>query len=251
MNNLKELLQTLSEKEAEAAIEPTQTDPRVRAGVEALVRNAKAELGKLQTGYKDAVMSNVVIIGVTGKSAKEFADAAEKVGSLAVDFDQIVDRLATNVVARGSGDIYTSHAHFMLLDELSKVRLEYDIVQLPTPMINAYSDGIYNIPVREAISKLLLKNYGGSLQSAVTRRVIGNLALAARFSGKKLPVVVYNLNSDVDVRFIPAPATIIESNGKVTEALVKKKLTEIKSLLSDKKDDSQTSGLNAQTQEET
>lgn len=249
MNNLKEVLAKLTDVEADASIDPTACDPRVRAGVEAKVRNAKADLSRAQKEYKDALMSNVVIIGVVGKTAAEFADSAEKAGAVTINYNEIVERLEQKLLARMTGPEYTSDAHFKLLDELSKIRLEYDMVQLPTPQVNAYSDGIYNAPLAVAIRKLFIKNYGASLQSAISRREIGNKGLAARFSGKKLPVILYNLDEDVDVRFIPQPIITITSDGKVTDNAVKKKLSEVKSLLTEKKD-SQTNGQSAQTQEE-
>lgn len=246
MRELSEILAALKDTEATANIEPRETDPRVRAGTEALVRNAKADLERLYTEYKDTVINNVVVIAVKGKTAAEFAASAAKLGAVPVDFDLISERLATNLSKRAVGDIYTSDAHFKLLDELAKIRIEYDIVRLPNPQINAYNDGIYNSALRPAIDKLLLKNYGTSLQSAVSRREIGKHALESRFGGKKLPVVLYNLTGDVDTQFLPAPVTTIVSDGKVTDNSVKKKLTEIRSLLAVKKE-----GTEAETEPET
>jgi len=248
MRNLKEVLTELRDKEAEAAIEPTEVDPRVRAGVEANIRNAKSDVDRLSREYKDSVMSNVVIIGVKGRSAAEFAKSAEKAGAIAVDFHLINDLLVSNLKARAVGEEYSSDAHFKLLDELSKIRITYDIVQLPNPMINAYSDGIYGKPLAEAISVLLTKNYGTGLQSAITRREIGRKALASKFGGKKLPVILYNLTEEVDTNYIPAATTMITSDGKVTDNSVKKKLTEVRNLLNNK--ESQNNGQSAQTQEE-
>lgn len=250
MNSLKEVLQRLTDVEADSKLEPTECDPRVRAGIEAKVRNAKQDLDRVSKEYKDALMNNVVVIGVTGKTAGDFATSAEKAGAIIVDFNFIVDDMADKLSRRAVGDLYTSDAHFKLLDELSKVRIEYDMVQLPTPQVNAYSDGIYNAPLKEAITKLFAKNYGSSLQSAVSRRTIGAKGLVARFGGKKLPVIIYNLTEQVDTRFIPNPVITITSDGKVTDNGVKKKLSEVKNMLLEKKEDSQTNGQSAQTQEE-
>lgn len=248
MNQLKEILATLKEKEAEANIQPEDVDPKVRAGVEALVRNAKASLDTIARQYRDAVMANVVIIGVNGKTAQQYAEIAQKLGSIAIDFNMIKDRLVTNLKKRAVGELFTSDANFKLIDELAKIRLEFDIVQLPTPQINAYNDGIYDAPIDIAISKLLLKNYGTSLESAITRREIGRKALEAKFTGKKLPVVLYNLDKDVDARFIPAPLLTIESNSNVTENGVKKKLSEIRAQLNGKQK-TENEGQTAQTEE--
>lgn len=244
MNKLKELLDTYQEKEAESKILPEDVDPKVRAGVEALVRNATAALPQLADYYRDAVIAYTVVIGITGKTAKEFAQAAESLGAIALDFNQVVDRIVKNVKGRAVGDIYNSDAHFKVIDELSKLRLEYNMVQLPTPRVNAYNDGIYESPIEVGVPILLSKNYGSALQSAVTRREIGKRALEAKFTGQQLPVVVYNLNEDLDTRFLPAPITSIKSDGVISAAQVKKQLSQIKKLLNE-----QTNGVHANTNE--
>ena len=246
MNTLKEILTKLQEKEAESKIIPEEVDYKTRAGVEAIVRNAKTDIDALSRSYKEQVMSNVVLVAVKGKTAKEFAEAASKSGAVAVDFNLIVDRLVSNLASRAVGATFTSNANFMLLDEMQKVRLEYDMVQLPTPQINAYNDGIYDAPLAEAIKKLILKNYGSGFQSAITRREIGKAALAARFGGKKLPVIVYNLDQDVDTRFIPAPTATLTSNAAVSANIVKKKLAEIRAQLNKDQNMSQEDGQQAQ-----
>ncbi len=257
MSDLKALFARIKDTEATANIDATAVDPRVRAGVEANVRNAKSDLDRVNREYMDALMNNVVLIGVTGETAAEFAASAEKAGAISVDFDLIVNRLANNLAGRAVGLLYTSDAHFKLIDELSKIRLEYDIVRLPNPQVNAYNDGIYDAPLLEAIRKLLLKNYGAQLQSAVTKREIGKKGLAAKFTGKKLPVIVYNLNGDVDTNFLSTPVTVIKSNGKVTDNGVRKKLSEVKNLLTknaseltQEQTNEQTDETNSNTQEE-
>jgi hypothetical protein len=243
---LKDILKRLSDKEAEAAINPEDVDPRVRAGVEAIVRNAKVDLVAIEKEYKEAVMNNVVLIGVYGDYSKEFVNIAEGMGALAVNFTEIVETLSNNLLSAQLGNVYTSNVHFALLGELSRIRLKYDIVSLPTPIINNYNDNVYDQPIEVAVRRLLEKNYGSSLQSAVTRREIGRKALEARFSGKKLPVMVYNLLERVDTRFLPDPSADIVSNSVPNETVVKKKLTEVKNLLNK----SQNNGQSAQTDEE-
>lgn len=234
MSDLKELFAKIVDTEATAAIDPTGVDPRVRAGVEANVRNAKQDLEKVNREYMDALMNNVVIIGVTGETSAEFAASAEKAGAISVDFDLVINRLAENLSKRAVGTEYSSDAHFKLIDELSKLRLEYDMVRLPNPQINGYNDGIYGQPLLPAIRTLILKNYGTGLQSAITKREIGKKGLAARFTGKKLPVILFNLNGEVDAAFLSTPVTTIKSNGKVTDNGVRKKLSEVKNLIAGK-----------------
>jgi hypothetical protein len=234
MNQLKEILSQIEEKEAEAKIHPEEVNPNVRAGVEAMVRNAKAELEKVNTTYRDHVMNNVVVIGVTGKTAKEFAEKAESLGAVAIDFNLIKYRLVDALETCGQGKFYTSNVHVRLVSELSQIRLDYNMVALPTPMINGYNDGIYDALIPEAVDKLLDKCYGSNLQCAVTRREIGKKALVLRFTGQKLPVVVYNLDRSVETRFIPAPVSQLVSDGDVTIEFVTKKLTDVKKLLNSK-----------------
>ena len=234
MNQLADIISQISEKEAEAAVHPEEVNPNVRQGVEAMVRNAKAELERINTEYRDEVMNSVVTIGVTGDSAKEFAEQAESLGAIAIDFNLIKGRLVAALENSGQGDLYNSNMHFRLISELSQIRLDYNMVSLPTPIINGYNDGVYDSPIATAIDRLLDKCYGSALQSAVTRREIGKKALAIRFTGQKLPVIVYNMDRDADTQFLPRPTAKFESNGEVTETGVKKKLTEVKSLLSSK-----------------
>jgi hypothetical protein len=234
MNKLEEVLSQISEKEAEAAIHPEEVSPNVRQGVEALVRNAKADLEKINTTYRDLVMNSVVTIGVTGETAKEFAEKAESLGAVAVDFNLIKQRLVAALENSGQGEMYNSNMHFRLISELSQIRLDYNMISLPTPIINGYNDGVYDSPIVVAVDRLLDKCYGSALQCAVTRREIGKKALAIRFTGQKLAVVVYNMDRDADTQFIPMPTAQFVSDKEVTDEGVKKKLTEIKSLLNSK-----------------
>ena len=211
-----------------------------------MVRNAKKDLDKLYRNYKALVMNHVVIIGVKGASAAEFAKAAEQLGSISVDFNLVKNRLVTQLGKSAVGDVYSSHAHFRLIAELHKVKMEYEMKELPTPKINGYSDGIYDSPFNVAVSKLIDNNYGSSLQSAITRREIEVKALAARFSGKKLPVVVYNLDKEIDSQYLSQANTIIESDGDVTLDSVKKKLSGIAKSLTQKL---KTETESSQTQE--
>jgi hypothetical protein len=231
MNDLKSILSNLEEKEAEASLRPEDCDPKVRAGVEALVRNAKVDVETISKKYRDAVLANTVIVATYGESAEEFASMAGEHGAIPINYNLIQERLVGSLRSKAVGDYYTSTAHFALLDELSKIRLEYEMVQLPTPQANAYSDGIYDAPLAEAVDKLLTKNYGSGLESAVTRREIGKKALEARFSGTKLAVILYNVNKDVDTRFLPAPIASFDIKGKVTDNIVKKKLNELRALI--------------------
>jgi hypothetical protein len=234
MNQLKELVDQYTDKAAEANIIPEETDPRVRAGVEALVRNAKQELPIIQRKYAEAVLGNVVLIAVSGTNSEKFAKEAEKLGAISVDFLSVYKKISERLSGRAVGPTYTTDVHFKLLDELSKIRLEYDVVRLPNPMINAYSDGIYDAPINDALLSLFEKNYGSSLYSAATRRDIGKEAFEKRFTGKLLPVIVYNYTGAIDTQMLPAPAATFAADKSVTSKQVSKLLTQVKNTVNGK-----------------
>jgi hypothetical protein len=78
---------------------------------------------------------------------------------------------------------------------------------------------------------LFVKNYEGSLYSAVSLREIEAKALAEEFSGKALPVVLYNTKTETDRNFLPPTFEKVEAPEEVTEAFVKTKLFEVKKKL--------------------
>jgi hypothetical protein len=235
MNDFKALLTQLEEKRAESRIIVEDVDPRVRAGVEAIVRNANSDIRLIEAKYKESVMNTVVLIGVNGAFGKEFAELAQsKFNTLAVDFSLVKENILKTLAAKNAGATYTTNVHFMVLDELSRVRTAYDVVRLPNPQISGYNDGIYDAPLDFAITTLFEKNYGSGLYSAVTRREIGKQALEKNFNGELLPVVVYNLFGTVDTNFLPNPVTTLTVNEKVTLKSVKAALGEIRSVVLNK-----------------
>lgn len=226
MTDLKAILTELEEKEAESKLVPEQVDPRVRAGVEAKVRNAIQDLPRIQDKYKEAVMSTVTIIAVTGENAEKFAQiASDTMNALSVDFQLIKSRFVNNLKSRNAGEVYSSNTHFMLLDEVQKVKLEYKVLALPAPVINHYFDGIIDEKLEKAIELLLKKNYGNSLYSAITRREVGKRALEERFAGKNLPVILYNCNGEVDTNFLPTPSFLVDASSDVNVNMVKETLS--------------------------
>lgn len=248
MNQLVELLKNIEEKRAETKIIAEDADPRVRAGVEAIVRNAQGELSMLETKYKDAVMQSVVLIGLQGSTAEDFAVVAqEKFHAMAIDFRFLKSSLLNTLKSRNAGETYTSNVHFMLLDELSRVRTKYDIVRLPTPLISGYNDGIYDAQLSIAIDRLFEKNYGESLYSAVTRREIGNRALEKGFKEAMLPVIVYNFEGKVDSNFLPNPVTTIISTEFATVKSVKAALEDVKEIVTNNKVSNRKRSVRPQT----
>jgi len=242
---IKNLLDQLRDKRAEASILPEEAEPRVRAGVEAIVRNAKQAVESLSDEYKNAVMAHVVLIAVRGPNSKEFADLAEaKMKTLAVDFTAIQTKLISNLVTRNASKTYGQNEHFLVLDEFNRLRIEQKFLSLPAPKIERYNDGIYEAPLELAIPMLIKKNYEGSLFSAMTRRTIGALALEKEFVGKFLPVVIYNYEPPVDQTFLPLPTVEVDADGKVTEKSVRSAMNDVRAKMVGNKNNDPDMGLN-------
>jgi hypothetical protein len=230
---LKELISQIEDKRAEAALSVEDSDPRVRAGVEATIRNAVRALEQLETDYKDAVIPSAVLIAVEGNGSKEFADTARiAFDTPAVDYEGVTNRIIKSVKERSGRSEFNTQEFFMVLDELNKIKLEYGILSLPTPRVNAGVDKVYNFPIEEAIRTLLKVNYDEQLNSVVTRREIGKLALGMKFVGKNLPVVVYNYRGSLDEQYLPRPlVTVTATLADVNKDFVKEVLTQVKNRL--------------------
>ncbi|MGH7241088.1 MAG: hypothetical protein ACREGB_02200 [Candidatus Saccharimonadales bacterium] len=230
VNEIKVILEQVLEKRAEIAMRLEDVDPKVRAGVEAKIRNATLELPIVEGRYKDAIVPLTAIVAVTGPESKKFADLALelKYVSFILDYKAVVERIAVSLKKRNGGELYGNQEHFLALDELNQIRLEYNMLRLPSPMINAHLDPVINHPLREALDNMFVKNYGPSLYSAVTRRDIGKEALARNFTGNVFPVVLYNYTGDYDKAFLPNPVDVVQITEEVTPAFIKNKLTAAK-----------------------
>jgi hypothetical protein len=251
MNRLKEILTELKDKTAESLVDPGSAPFATRHGTEALVRNAKQALPQLETLYKEEVMANVFIVGVNGPNQEAFAKIAqEKFGTTTIDYNLVLKKLGERITARHAAKTYSPQDGFLLIDELLKIKKEYNMSQIPMPRNNGYQDGAFNGTMEEGIAKVIGINYGNALQSAVTRREIGNAALADKFSDKYYPVVLLNYDekSGIDTRFLPRPMAFVETTAEpVTEKEVKSVLTGISNSLRGKS--SKTKPSTAQEQE--
>lgn len=231
--SLKERISQIEEKRAEAALSVEDSDPRVRAGVEATIRNAIQTLEQLETDYKDAVIPMAALIAIEGDGSKEFANTARiAFDTPTVDYEGVTNRIIDNVRTRSGRNEFTTQEFFLVLDELNKIKLEYGILSLPVPRVNAGSDRVYNCSIEEAVRNLLKINYDEQLNSVVTRREIGKLALSMKFSGKNLPVVVYNYRGSLDEQYLPRPLVTVSANlAEVNKDYVKEVLTQVKNRL--------------------
>ena len=228
--SLKEIITQLVEKQAESRVDPSECDPRVRSGAEGLVRAAKVAVEQLELQYKTEVIKAVVVIAVHGPGAEQFAKISQSAfKALTVDFHYILDNLAQAVKSHGGQSEYNSQEHWLLVSELMRVRQDYEIASIQPPVVNYQKDGVYLSPLRQAIQVLIEKNYGNSLYSVVSHRLISRLALQAQFTGKTLPVVLYNCKGDVDNLSLPLPTcTIHVKEGEANEDFVKNVFLNVK-----------------------
>lgn len=233
--SLKELMNQLSEVEAEAAINVDEVDPAVRVGAEGRQRQAKSEVGQLRKRYLADVIPHVFIVAVSGPGSEQFGKlSSDKFDTIALDYKSLPKELANRLVARRCGEIYGQNEHWMLLTELNGLKNKYDIVRMPAPVFSALSS-YYNKNLHEAVELLLRETYQNTLSTHVLRAEIAAAALERRFYGTKLPVVLYNydqeLESGLDLTLLPRPVTLIDTTDDVTEESVKSALLKVKDLV--------------------
>lgn len=235
MNRLKELLDQIDDKTAESKVDPGAAPFATRHGTEALVRNAKQALPQLESLYKEEVMANVFLVGVSGPNQEAFAKLAETgFGTRTLDYNLVLNKLTERIQARHQIGTYTPQEGFVLIDELVRLKKEYNMTQIPMPRNNGYSEGAFNGTLAEGIAKVIRVNYGNSLHSAIIRREIGNEALKDRFSGKYYPIILLNYEeaTGIDTKFLPLPLSYVQTTkAEVTEKEVKTVLTGINSML--------------------
>jgi predicted metal-dependent peptidase len=234
-SKLKELIDAYKDKFAESKIEPADADPKVRAGVEAIVRNATRDLPDLTDRYMNEVVKHAVIVAVKGTNGEEFGTIAKyRFKMISIDYHLALNRMIKSMRKRGVRPDYYNEEYSMTLDEIQQIKLEYNILQLPAPKINHTTDQVYNRPLEVALANLIKNNYNEQLYSVVTRRELGKQALEDRFDGKNLAVVLYNYQGELDETFLPKPIIVIDANGPVDEKFVQQKIAEVKSKLNHK-----------------
>lgn len=230
MNRLKELIDLIKEQKALLALSPEDIDPRVRSTFEGQLRNSKEKLTELEDQYKNEVMGSTVIITLTGSGAENFAELAKE-AAISLDYKLLLSDLVSALKGRNAPEPYDSNTHFLLLDELQKVRIKYNMLRLPTPNVNGYNDGVYGSDLYTALDILFTKNFEEGLYSATVRREIGKIALEGEFKGKKIPVFLYNHSGKVDVNFLPNPVSVVEINKKMDKEEVLDKIKELRNII--------------------
>lgn len=227
---IKELYEAIKVAREMSNAEITAYPVSIRPAIEGKIRSAQASLRNLENQYRDQIVSQIALISVSGKYAKEFAEIAQsKFKTLSFDYISLVERIASSVISRGGRDFYDSHEHWMVMDELNQIKLKYKLASIP-PLTAKFSQK----NLRESLIDSLGSTYSGSLYSAVLRGDIGIAALEAGFTGKVLPVIIYNYIEPVDERIVKKPVANIEANSKPTEKLVKEQLVKVKTNLKSK-----------------
>ena len=188
---LKDILDKLTEKQAESRVDPLDCDRRVRSFVEGQVRSANEEIPKLELEYKEAAVKHAVIIAVHGSGAEKFGQVSrDTLHTLSIDFYAVAQEIADSVLNRGGSREYNTQEHWLLLNELLNIKSEYGIIQMQPPVIDYQKDGVLLSPTYDAIKLILDKNYGNSLYSAISRVKIGRLALESDGNSGNRPLAI-------------------------------------------------------------
>ena len=237
METLKPLMDEILDVKADMAIEPNEADARVRSGVEARVRNATAKLPALETQYRDNIKNHVVLIGVVGKGAKEFANIAKYVFKTATaDYGTLNNRLQTNFTNRSARMDFNNQESYMLLDELAKLKHEFGIYNLPNPSFNIGNVNLFGENTFKVLDQVLKHNYGHQLHTIALLNDIFKVALASHFGGKLLPVIIFSEEATeeslvIDEAILPKIVKVFTANETVTDDTVRAVLDDVKKLL--------------------
>jgi len=232
---MKELYEELMKNREMATVVMEDVPHKLRAGMEGHVRAAQSKSKELEERYRNTVAQKSVIISITGKYGEEFAKIAkEKFKTLSIDFLKVIDDIGDSIIKRGGQDIYTSKEHLMTMDELNKIKMKYQILQLP--VFQAKFDGVGpNTSIKQGLLTQFTEQYGGSLYSAITYGEIGFEALDVGFKGNRLPVVVYNCITDIDSTILPKPAVTLKIQKKPTIESVKDTLINVRDQINSNK----------------
>lgn len=223
----KTLIDEINQKRLEASIDLESVDIRLRLGAEGRKRSAAAELSALEARYMDGILENVLIIAVNGPGAAQFAEIAEKKFRFTtINYMLAADETYQNVLSRGGKDTYSSNEHWMVMDELNRIKINNRIVSLP-PLQANFADIGFEKPLRSSIHHMFVKHYGSTLYSIVSKREIGKKALSIGFSRNFLPVILYNYTIELDKTILLEPFCVLKIENNPTEDYVKSSLLDI------------------------
>lgn len=234
---LQELIGKIRDLRATMKIDVQAADIKVRSGVEAQVRNATAELPKVEEEYRKTVLNNILLIGVVGDQCQEFANISKYVfKTLAIDANVFTNRFHDALRARGARNEFNNSEMFMMLEELNKFKMEHRILDIPRPDFTRLNTNLMNSPTLETIDKIFVANYGYQLHTIALSREIANQALKAEFTGKLLPVIIFSKQEFVLDKAILKDGLfhVYKLEGEQSDATVKQVLDDVKKKLNDK-----------------
>lgn len=233
----KELLEELKELQAESNVDLGAVDPKIRAGIEGRMNEARDKLPEVKKQYYKAVASNSVLIGVHGDSNKinEFSKiAVEKFGTLSVNFKQTQAKVLEDIKSRAAGtDGFQSTEYYILISKVRDLANEIGAIGINVPELDS---SLFGGELSSTVDKIVSEYYGTELDSALSFIEIGKEAFKVSFDGKRVPVVLTNC-SEINPTFLPSLLDSIEltSETEVTEDLVGKVLTKVKNKISKNK----------------
>lgn len=233
--SIKEIYDDITKQTQLASVKLDGCPPAIRNGMESKIRGATQRLAGLQDQYRREVIKNAVIIVVDGEFGQQFAEiSAANHSTLSFDYMAVVDRISKNVINRGGRNGYGTQEHWMVMDELNQVKRDYNIVTLPQFVVKMNKFEA-NTDLYTGLKTRIFQNYGSQLNTAVLRGDISEAALAKEFTGKTLPVVVYNVKNQIDSGLLKEPYAILEIAEEPTKESVKKALMKIKKSLNPSK----------------
>jgi hypothetical protein len=246
MNFLKDIIEKIQEKTAEANIDVKASAPGVRAGVEAIARNAREEIVMLNQQYRTAVASRVLLVEVVGEHAGEFAKIARsgKRQVPAYNYLEVADEIVAVLRTQTRNDSFTSNESLFFQTKVLELKALLGIQQMPPLKINEVQPTVYYQPIQEAVERSLEASYGNGLYDAYTLRSAQEEALKNEFIGNVMPILVYNFKAiDPDSRLLPPTFFVIDASQPVTRAYVQEQLNRVKELLLNNKKTEQTDGV--------
>jgi hypothetical protein len=232
---VKEILNQLLEKRAESNINLNNIPPTYRLGAEGNVRAAKEAADMLKKQYFEEVSKTAFIIAVLGKDSETFAKLAEEnFGMVALDNEEMHNRLLQALRSKLARDTYTQYEHSTLLSEILNLKSELNILTLSLPNLNT-QEPYYNGELESSVRTVLQKTYGDSLNSVYLKKRMTEKALEMAYEGNALPVVLYNYKGDLDNTYLPRPVQVIDLDEMLEDGTLKVNLELVKSLLMDVK----------------
>jgi len=229
MSSTRELLKKIKETRELSQQELLSFPLSIRAGMEGQIRSAQNLLPVLEKEYTDEIAKNVFAIPLIGENAQEFAElASNEFGVFSINYYSLPDATAKNVIDRRIGDVYSPSAYNASIDDIYAIRRLYGIQRLPY-MLQLSADW-YGHPLKEAMREQFTKAYGNELYTIAIRNEASRYALSVEFDGNRLPVIIYNFDSDLGLNenLFPNPRPINIGKKKITKEFVSETLTKIK-----------------------